>query len=232
MGVKISLMEHIEELRSMVLRIVCCLFLLTLLAYPLSQEMVVWLEDELLGDYAGIVIVTNPFQAVMARIHVSMLFAMIVCFPYISGEAFRFISKGLTSKENRLLAGVILSSTILFCMGVLLSIKVLLPFTLSFLVAYTQPMARPFMVLTDLIDLFVMSSVLTGLIFEWPLIAYLLARLGLVDAGVLARGRRHAVISCLMISAVITDPTFITQLILAVPMLLLYEIGIIAARLA
>lgn len=163
---------------------------------------------------------------------VSLIAGFIMAFPYILWEFWRFISPGLKSKERRYSRWVLFFGAILFITGVLFGYYLIVPLSLQFLGTYTISDE-----VNNLIDLMSYISTVstvtlaTGLIFELPVVVYFLARSGLVTPEFMRQYRRHAIVLILVLSAVITPPDIASQILVSLPIVLLYEISIrIAAR--
>ena len=163
---------------------------------------------------------------------VSLIAGFIMAFPYILWEFWRFISPGLKSKERRYSRWVLFFGAILFITGVLFGYYLIVPLSLQFLGTYTISDE-----INNLIDLMSYISTVstvtlaTGLIFELPVVVYFLARSGLVTPEFMRQYRRHAIVLILVLSAVITPPDIASQILVSLPIVLLYEISIrIAAR--
>ncbi len=231
MNGKRSVVEHLEELRRRVLTVGVTLVILSIVFYPLSDEVVRAVEEHLLGAYRENVIVLSPFEAVTVQVKVSILMAAVIASPLIAHQAVSFLFPALRRREKRAFLLVVGSSTILFAAGCLFAYYILMPVSYKVLLALTEPVAKPLIDLQTLIDISLTLAVLTGAAFQWPLVAATLAHFGIVSASTLAEKRRYAILAIFTIAAVVTaDTTVVTQIILGVPMVVLYEAGIVAAK--
>lgn len=163
---------------------------------------------------------------------VSLIAGFILAFPYILWEFWRFIAPGLKSNERRYSRWILFFGAILFISGVLFGYYLIVPLSLQFLGTYTISAE-----VSNLIDLMSYISTVstvtlaTGLIFELPVVVYFLARSGLVTPQFMRQYRRHAIVLILVLSAVITPPDIASQILVSLPIVLLYEVSIrIAAR--
>lgn len=165
------------------------------------------------------------------HIWVSITAGIIVAFPYIIWEVWRFISPGLYKHERKYAFGFIFISSILFFLGVLFGYYVITPLSVNFLGNYS---------VSDLVDRnfkigsyisIIKSSVLaSGLMFELPVIIFFLAKMGLITPEFLKTYRKHAIVVVLILAALITPPDVISQIIVTIPIIFLYEISIIIAK--
>lgn len=162
---------------------------------------------------------------------VSLIAGFILAFPYILWEVWRFIKPGLKPTERNYSRWILFFAGILFVLGVLFGYYLIVPLSLQFLGSYTISDE-----VNNLIDLLSYISTVstvtlaTGIIFELPVAVYFLAKTGLVTAEFMRTYRRHAIVLILILSAVITPPDIASQILVAVPILVLYEISIKIAK--
>ncbi len=166
------------------------------------------------------------------HIWISMIAGFILAFPYILWEVWKFVAPGLYDKERRYSRQVLIFAGFLFAIGVVFGYFIIVPLSVQFLGSYTISSE-----ITNFIDLnSYISTVSTvvlsaGLLFELPIIVYFLARLGLITPQQMKTYRRHAIVSILILSAIITPPDISSQVLVTLPILVLYELSIkICAR--
>lgn len=164
------------------------------------------------------------------HLKVSFFLGLMLSFPYIFWEIWRFIKPGLYPKERNAARGIVFICSFLFFSGVLFGYYVISPFAISFLASYNVGAVN-----TTTLDSFVsymtMFTLPTGLVFELPIVVYFLAKVGLVGPSFMRQYRRHAVIVILVVASIITPPDVVTQFLIGLPLYGLYEISIlIAAR--
>ena len=166
----------------------------------------------------------------MVHIMVSFVVGIIVAFPYILWELWRFIKPGLASAEQRSVRGVVFFASLLFLLGVAFGYYILAPMSIQFLGTYTVSASVPNLVdLNSYIGTITSLTLWTGLVFELPMVVYFLARTGLVGPDFLKTYRRHAYVGILLIAAIITPPDVSSQLIVSIPLIGLYELSILLA---
>jgi sec-independent protein translocase protein TatC len=167
-------------------------------------------------------------------IHASTAFyaGLVVASPYVTYQVFRFISPALYERERGYASRVIILAFLLFFAGILLNYFLIFPLSFRFLATYqVAGEVRNLFTLASYAGTFVTLSLVMGLLFEIPVISWLLARLGLLTAGYMRRYRRHAVVSILIVAAIITPTTDIfTLLLVSLPVYLLYEASISIVR--
>lgn len=166
-----------------------------------------------------------------AHIWTSITAGFVVAFPYVIYEFWKFISPGLMENERKTARGFIFVSSLLFFIGVLFGYYVVTPLSINFLGSYTvsSEVSNEFDI-GSYISLVRSSVVASGLIFELPIIIYLLTKIGLVTPDVLRKYRKMSLVVVLIISAVITPPDIVSQIIVAIPILILYEISIYISK--
>ncbi|HLT53122.1 MAG TPA: twin-arginine translocase subunit TatC [Flavobacteriaceae bacterium] len=166
-----------------------------------------------------------------AHVWTSITAGFVVAFPYVIYEFWKFISPGLMENERKTARGFIFVSSLLFFIGVLFGYYVVTPLSINFLGSYTvsSEVSNEFDI-GSYISLVRSSVVASGLIFELPIIIYLLTKIGLVTPDVLRKYRKMSLVVVLIISAVITPPDIVSQIIVAIPILILYEISIYISK--
>jgi sec-independent protein translocase protein TatC len=162
-----------------------------------------------------------------AHMWTSITAGIVVAFPYILYEFWKFISPGLKEKERNSSRGFILIASVLFFLGVLFGYYIITPLSISFLGSYqvSQEVFNDFD-LDSYISLVRTSVLACGIIFELPILMYILTKIGLVTPQILRKYRKFALIGVLILSAIITPPDVVSQIIVAIPILLLYELSI------
>ena len=185
-----------------------------------------------LSDINLKLISTQMSSQFMMSFTIAFVGGFIVAFPYIFWEFWRFVKPALTQKELNRTRGVIFWVSLLFFSGVAFGYYLIAPYTVNFFAAYTlSPNIQNTFTVSDYIDNIVSLVLGTGIVFQLPLVVYFLAKVGIVTASFLRTYRKFAVLVILIIAAVITPPDVISQLIVTVPLWILYEISIsIAAR--
>jgi sec-independent protein translocase protein TatC len=165
------------------------------------------------------------------HIWTSIYAGFIVAFPYVIYQLWRFISPGLTSKEKRTSTGFIIISSLLFFMGVLFGYFIITPLSINFLGTYSVSSEVSNEIdIASYVGLIRASVLASGIIFELPILIYFLTKVGLVTPEFLRKYRKFALVIVLIVSAVITPPDVASQIIVAIPVLILYEISIHISR--
>ena len=169
-----------------------------------------------------------------ATLWISFWTGLVVGFPYLMYEMWRFISPGLYQKERKMAKGFIGITSILFFVGVLFGYYIIAPLSIHFFATYSVvdggQMVKNEIDIASYIDMLRSSVISCGLIFELPVVIYFLAKLGIVTADFLRKYRKHAIIVTLILAAIITPPEVASQVIVSIPILILYEVSIFVAK--
>ena len=167
-----------------------------------------------------------------AHIMTSIFAGFIVAFPYVFWEFWRFISPALYDAETKIARGVVFFSSVLFLFGVLFGYYVIAPLSVNFLGSYqvSSTVANQIS-LTSFISTVITVSLANGIIFELPILVYFLTKIGLLTPEFMRMYRKHAMVVTLILSAIITPPDITSQILVAFPLMILYELSIrISAR--
>ncbi len=170
-------------------------------------------------------------EAFITTLRLSFMGGIVLAFPFIINEFWKFVRPGLLEHEAKAIRGFVAICTLLFMVGVLFGYFVLAPFATNFLLGYTIPGVENVPTLVSLINYMIMFILPSGLVFELPVVVYFLSRIGLVTPADMRKYRRHAIVIVLIAAAIITPPDMVTQLLLGFPLYVLYELSIfISAR--
>ncbi len=166
-----------------------------------------------------------------AHIWTAITFGFIIAFPYVIYQLWKFISPGLHSNERKHSRGFIIISSLLFFIGVLFGYYIICPLSINFLGTYSvaEKVHNDFD-LNSYIGLIRASVLASGLIFELPIIIYFLTKIGLVTPEILRKYRKFALVGVLILSAIITPPDIASQVIVAIPIIILYQVSIYISK--
>jgi len=229
---RMPLIEHLIELRRRLLWSVAALAIAFFGCLYVAKDIFAVLVQPLLQAGQGKIIYTDIFEAFFAEIKVAFFSAMMVAFPVIATQVWRFVAPGLYAKEKRAFLPFLLMTPILFLSGAALAYFVAMPVALKFLLGYSGNVGGVAQEALPGVGNYL--SFVTKFIFGFgvgfllPVLLMLLERAGLVTRTQLRNGRRYAIVGAFAVAAVLTPPDIVSQLLLAVPLCLLYELAIIA----
>jgi sec-independent protein translocase protein TatC len=254
---EMSFLDHLEDLRWHLIRIVVAIVLVGMLVFIFSRfvfdgiifaplEMKTFPTYNLLCNAANYIKVETTFCAeemplilqnrtmagqFSADIWTAILGGFIISFPYVIYQLWRFISPGLHENERKHSKGFIIISSLLFFLGVLFGYYVITPLSLNFLANYSISKVVDNQIdISSYIGLVRSSALAAGLIFELPIIIYFLTKIGLVTPEILRKYRKYALVIVLILSAIITPPDVASQVIVAIPILILYQVSIYISK--
>lgn len=250
-----SFLDHLEALRWHLLRSVSAVLILTVIAFlaksivfgviilgPSKVDFITYRLFCDLGNYLGVAALcidelpftlqsremTSQFSMHMTS---SLVVGFIVAFPYLFWEVWRFISPGLYDKEKNAARGAVFFVSFLFFMGAAFGYFILAPMSINFLANYQlDPTIVNEFDISSYISTLTMLVLASAIMFQLPVVVYFLSKSGLVTSAMLRSYRRHAIVVILILSAVITPPDVISQVLIAMPILVLYEAGIQIAK--
>jgi sec-independent protein translocase protein TatC len=166
-----------------------------------------------------------------AHIWTSITFGFILAFPYVLYEFWKFISPGLYTKERKHSRGFLFFSSALFFVGVLFGYYVICPLSINFLGTYSVAnQVHNDFDLNSYIGLVRASVLASGFIFELPIVIYFLTKIGLVTPAFLKKNRKYALVIVLILAAIITPPDVASQIIVAIPVIILYQFSILISK--
>ena len=233
---ELTLVQHLAELRRRLLISVAALVIGSAVAFAFFRQIIELLvrpARDLNSVGEGQLIFIEVTELLTTSVKVSLVGGFILAFPVILYQVIMFAAPGLTEKERRYLFAFLPGALMAFAAGVAFAYFILTPPALHFLLTFGADVATPMIRVSNIVNLMVRLLFWMGVAFETPLVMYLLAQLGIVSAGSFSRFRRYWVIIAFILAAIIT-PTFdpINQALVAVPLLVLYEMGIGLAWLA
>jgi sec-independent protein translocase protein TatC len=240
-----SFWDHLDELRSRIIRVLLIIVVSTVVAFllkeplfnvvlaPRSSEFVSY---RLLGVSAFSIhlINTGLTEQFMVHMRTSLYIGVLLVSPYIIYEMFRFVSPGLYDNERRYALWIVGSAYVMFILGTLLNYFLVFPLTVRFLGTYqVSADVTNMLTLQSYIDTLISMSFLMGVLFELPVVCWLLGRIGIINAQMMGAYRRHAIVAILVLAAIVTPTTDVfTLFVVALPIWILYELSVLIVKLA
>lgn len=224
--------SHLIELRSRLIRAVIALLLVFLGLFPFAKTIYTTLAGPLLAvlPQGGQMIATEVTTPFFVPMKVTLLAAFLLALPYMLYQAWAFVAPGLYVHEKRIAVPLIVSSTILFFIGMAFAYFVVFPVIFGFITS-AAPVGVAVMTDIDKYLSFVIGMfVAFGVTFEVPVLVVLLVKFGLVSLKKLKEARPYVIVGAFVIGAIFTPPDVVSQVLLAIPLWLLYELGIVCAR--
>lgn len=229
---KMPLLDHLIELRKRLLWSFVALALAFGVCFYFAKPIFAVLVQPLLAAGQGKIIYTELFEAFFVEIKVAFFSAMMIAFPVFATQIWRFVAPGLYRNEQNAFLPFLMLTPLLFALGASLAYFVAMPVALSFLLGFSgdvggvQQEALPGVGnYLSFVTTFIFGF---GVAFQLPVLLMLLERAGIVSRDQLKAGRRYAIVGAFAVAAVLTPPDVVSQLLLAIPLCLLYEFSLIA----
>jgi sec-independent protein translocase protein TatC len=227
---KMPFMEHLGELRTRITRSLIAVMIGLVIAFPFSQKIVDLLARPVQGTGNSLVFLAVT-EAFWTQMKVALITGLFLAAPAILWQVWRFISPGLYPHERKYAVPFVIIGSVLFIGGGAFALGVVIPFAVQFLLSYARPGLMPMISVGMYVDFILKFTVAFGAVFELPLAITLAARMGVVTPQMLARNRKYAILGAFIAAAILTPtPDAFNQTLMAGPIIILYEIGIIAAR--
>src|SRR6476661_8582093 len=225
------LLDHLIELRSRLLRAVAGLLLLFVALLPFANRLYSILALPLLDKLpkGGQLIATEVASPFFAPLKLAFFVALVIAMPWLLYQLWAFVAPGLYKRERRLALPLLASALVLFYIGCSFAYFVVLPAVFTFLNKVTPVGVTMMTDITNYLDFVLVIFLAFGASFELPVALVILALLGWVTPKQLREWRGYAIVAIFVLAAVITPPDVVSQMLLALPMILLYEAGILAA---
>ena len=226
-----SFIAHLVELRTRLLHAVVAVLLVFICLFPWASDLYTLLAHPLLAKLpkGGQMIATDVTTPFFVPLKVALMAAFLIALPYILYQIWRFVAPGLYAHEKRLVWPLIIARTILFFCGMAFAYFVVFPVVFGFITA-SAPQGVAVMTDIDKYLSFVLTMFMAfGMAFQVPVAVVLLVRMGFVTVAKLREARPYAVVGAFVVGAIFTPPDVVSQLMLAMPLWLLYEVGIVVA---
>ncbi len=231
MGISESFIAHLIELRARLLKVAVALLLAFVCLFPWASDLYTLLAQPLLAKLpkGGQMIATDVTTPFFVPLKVAMMAALLIALPYILYQIWRFVAPGLYAHEKRLVVPLIIASTLLFFCGMAFAYFVVFPVVFGFI---TSSAPHGVAVMTDIDKYlsFVLGMFMAfGVTFQVPVAVVLLVRMGIVSVEKLREIRSYVIVGAFIVGAIFTPPDVVSQFMLAMPLWLLYEAGIVVA---
>jgi sec-independent protein translocase protein TatC len=227
---KMPFLEHLGELRVRIMRSLYALLAALLIAFPFSERITDFLARPV-TKLGYKLVFTAPAEAFWVQMKVALITALFIASPAILWQVWAFIAPGLHTHERKYAAPFVIVGSLMFIAGGAFSLLVVTPYAIAFLLSYARDTLQPMITLENHVGFILKFTLAFGLVFELPLLLTILSRMGLVTPKTLARNRKYAILGAFIAGAILTPtPDAFNQTLMAGPLILLYEVGIVCAR--
>jgi sec-independent protein translocase protein TatC len=230
---KMPLTAHLEELRKRLIRSLIAIGVCFVICYTFKEKLF-WIVARPLMEVlpqGSFMIFTGLPEAFFTYLKISFFAGLILASPFVLYQIWKFISPGLYKKEKKYVVPFVITSTLLFMGGVCFAYFLVLPPAYKFFVDFSTDFFRPMFTLKEYLSLTLKLLLAFGIVFEIPVFLFFMTKIGLVSSRTLARQRKYAILIIFIAAAILTPtPDAFTQCLMALPMMVLYEIGILVSK--
>ncbi len=221
-------LDHLEELRWKIIRSLIAIVVGTIIGLIFAKpilDLLIWPTTKVQHPLnLQVLKVQGMF---MVTLEVGFFSGLLIVLPYILYEVWSFVAPGLFQSEKKYIPRVIFSATFLFFLGVFFAYYVLLPFAINFFVGLAPASIKANIAIDFYIGFVIRIMFLFGVVFELPMMSYFLSKMGFLTPHFMRKYRRHAIVIIFLVAAILTPPDPFTQMLLGIPLVLLYEFSIV-----
>jgi sec-independent protein translocase protein TatC len=228
-----TFVSHLAELRTRLMRAILCVLGVLLVLMPLSNQLYAWLSAPMLDKMAAVgaqMIATEVASPFLAPFKLTCFVAVVISVPYIFYQLWSFVAPGLYRHEKRLAFPLLVSSIGLFYLGGAFAYYIVFPLIFGFLTAAAPEGVQVMTDISKYLDFVVVMFFAFGLAFEVPVATFLVVRTGISTRQDLARKRPYIIVGAFVLAAVLTPPDPVSQTLMAIPICILYELGLLFCR--
>jgi len=230
---KLPLTAHLQELRKRLIFSFIAVGGGFALCYTFAEKIFDILAAPLLEmmPQGGSLIFTSVAEAFFTYMKVAFVAGLILASPFVLYQIWAFVAPGLYRNEKKYVVPFVLAGSFFFALGIFFGYYVALPIGFKFLLGFATDFIKPLPSMKEYLSFSIKFLLAFGLVFEFPVVLVLLARIGVVDARTLARQRKYAILLIFVFAAILTPPDIVSQVIVALPMIGLYELSILLSKL-
>lgn len=217
-------LDHLEELRHRLLKSIISIVFFSIIAYFFAKQVMKILLRPYPIDQK--LIFLAPTEGFITYIKISIFVGIIVSLPVIFYQLWKFIAPGLYKKERRYIPIIVFFSTLFFLTGALFCYFIIIPYGLNFLLGFSADQLEPNIQIKEYLKFVTLLIFVFGIIFELPLLSFFLTKMEILTPEFMRTKRRYGIVTIFILAAILTPPDVVTQLFLAGPLIILYEISI------
>lgn len=225
-----TLLEHLEALRTVLLKSLIALALLLIPMFFLAPYFIDFLIQVMTARHPIALNYFAPMEVFILQIKAALILDLLVCFPYMAHQAWGFILPALYENERKFIKSIVLSSSMLFIIGILFCLFFILPLVMRFGMSFQSAHLQAVFGISNIISLALWLSLIFGIMFQFPLITYALIRSNIASYKTIKSKKSYVFIGILILSALLTPPDVVSQLMLALPTYALFEAGLFMGK--
>ncbi|MCD6308989.1 MAG: twin-arginine translocase subunit TatC, partial [Candidatus Latescibacteria bacterium] len=222
-------LDHLEEFRWALLKSIFAVLIAMIISWFLSDRFYGTITR--LAENAELPLIsTKLMEPIMLKLQMALVMGIVIAIPFVFYSLWSFVSPGLYKREKKWILPLVFGATLCFFIGASIAYFVIIPFILPFIVGFMPPNVNPMFTIGDFVSKILRFTLLFGIVFEMPLVAYVLAKIGILKHTWMSRYRKYAIVLIFVIGAILTPPDPVSQIMMALPLILLYEVSIVVAR--
>lgn len=225
-----TLIEHLKALRTMLIKCLLALACGLLPVFFISLYVLHALIRLITGDLDITLNFFSPMEVFILQLKLALVLDILLCFPYLARQVWLFILPALYEHERKFIKSIVLYSSTLFIIGVLFCLFFIMPFVIRFGMSFVTNNLQAVLGIGNIISLALWLSVVFGIMFQFPLITYALIRSSIIRYEAMKEKRRYVFVGILILSALLTPPDIISQIMLTLPTYGLFELGLFLGK--
>lgn len=225
-----SIISHIEAFREMLIKCISCLGIFIIPILFVAPKCLNLLIKLLIRDNNIALNYFSPVEVFLLQIKLALVIDVILCFPYIARQVWKFFAPALYDHEKKFIKSIVFTSSTLFILGALFCLFVILPLIINFGMSFATQNIKAVLGISNGINLSLWLTLAFGLMFQLPLITYSLIKSGFVEYKTFENMRPYVIVTILIIAGILTPPDILSQVLLFTPTYLLFELGLLFAK--
>lgn len=225
-----SIISHIEAFREMLIKCISCLGIIIIPVLFVAPKCLNLLIKLLIRDNNIALNYFSPVEVFLLQIKLALVIDVILCFPYIERQIWKFFAPTLYEHEKKFIKSIVFTSSTLFILGALFCLFVILPLIINFGMSFATQNIKAVLGISNVINLSLWLTLAFGLMFQLPLITYSLIKSGFVEFKTFENMRPYVIVTILIIAGILTPPDILSQVLLFTPTYLLFELGLLFAK--
>lgn len=225
-----SIISHIEAFREMLIKCISCLGIFIIPTLFVAPKCLNLLIKLLIRDNNIALNYFSPVEVFLLQIKLALVIDVILCFPYIARQVWKFFAPALYEHEKKFIKSIVFTSSTLFILGALFCLFVILPLIINFGMSFATQNIKAVLGISNIINLSLWMTLAFGLMFQLPLITYSLIKSGFVEYKTFENMRPYVIVIILIIAGILTPPDILSQVLLFTPTYLLFELGLLFAK--
>ncbi len=225
-----SIISHIEAFREMLIKCISCLGIFIIPILFVAPKCLNLLIKLLIRDNNIALNYFSPVEVFLLQIKLALVIDVILCFPYIARQVWKFFAPALYDHEKKFIKSIVFTSSTLFILGALFCLFVILPLIINFGMSFVTQNIKAVLGISNVINLSLWLTLAFGLMFQLPLITYSLIKSGFVEYKTFENMRPYVIVTILIIAGILTPPDILSQVLLFTPTYLLFELGLLFAK--